>query len=81
MEALSWPSECDMDENGSKCMDDFAWHEGICLGSDKIDKNPRQCSLAKLMLNSMWGKFGQRDNLMYVKEFTDPHPFFSVHGF
>ena len=28
-----------------------------------------------MMLNSMWGKFGQRQNKMQVREFTDPQAF------
>ena len=37
----------------------------------KLETNKGQRSLAKLMLNSMWGKFGQRTNKIQVCEFTD----------
>ena len=40
-----------------------------------IRKNPGQRALAKLMLNSMWGKFGQQTNKTQVKEFIDPPDF------
>ena len=33
--------------------------------------------MAKMMLNSMWGKFGQRQNKMQVEEFGDPKKFHS----
>lgn len=33
-------------------------HEGIQFDYDKAQKNPELCSLAKLILNSFWGKFG-----------------------
>ena len=32
-------------------------------------------TLAKMMLNSMWGKFGQRLNKTRVQEFDDPQAF------
>ena len=40
----------------------------------KIAKNPGLCSLAKLMVNLLWGKFGQRDNLIQVKTFSTRIP-------
>lgn len=35
-------------------------------------------ALAKLMLNSFWGKFGQRNNLAKVTFFKEPAPFFNL---
>ena len=40
-----------------------------------MEKNNGQWALAKLMLNSTWGKFGQRTDKIQVKEFTDPQSF------
>ncbi|KAL6420497.1 hypothetical protein ACFW04_013832 [Cataglyphis niger] len=37
--------------------------EGIVLGKRNIVRNPGLRSVAKLCLNSFWGKFGQRSNL------------------
>ena len=50
-------------------------HEGIQLEYDKIEENKGLCTLAKMMLNSMWGKFGQRLNKTQVKAFDDPRAF------
>jgi len=50
-------------------------HEGIQLEYDNIKKNPGLRTLAKMMLNSMWGKIGQRLNKTQVQEFDDPQPF------
>lgn len=36
--------------------------EGIRLNPNNIEYNPGLCSLAKLLLNSFWRKFGQRMN-------------------
>ena len=41
----------------------------------QIKKNPGLRTLAKMMLNSMWGKFGQRLNKTRVQEFDDPQTF------
>ena len=50
-------------------------HEGIQLEHDKIEENKGLRTLAKMMLNSMWGKFGQRLNKTQVQEFDDPQTF------
>lgn len=44
-------------------IDMYEEREGIRLDPDKIEVNPGLRSLAKLLLNSFWGKFGQRLNL------------------
>ena len=50
-------------------LDDYRDKEGIKLDPEKMEKNPRLCTLAKMMLKSMWSKFGQRTNKMQVREF------------
>ena len=37
--------------------------EGIVLDRNNIVRNPGLCSVAKLCLNSFWGKVGQQTNL------------------
>ena len=58
-----------------KYIHDYYEKEGIQLEYDQIKKNPGLRTLAKLMLNSMWGKFGQRLNKTRVQEFDDPQTF------
>lgn len=41
--------------------------EGIPLDPNNIRRNPGRRSIAKLMLNSFWGKLGQRANLEQAK--------------
>lgn len=48
------------DEEKQAYIDDYKMHEGVTLDPTKIEKNPGKYSLAKLYLNSLWGKFGQR---------------------
>jgi len=77
-EASGWPSWVGDDETKrQKYLRDYYEHEGIQLEYDNIKKNPGLRTLAKIMLNSMWGKFGQRLNKTQVQEFDDPQAFHS----
>ena len=72
-EASGWPKGCDTEERRQTYIENFRTHEGVVdLEYHKIKHNPGLRSLAKMMLNSMWGKFGQRPNKTQVKEFIDP---------
>ena len=42
---------------------------------DKSEHNPGLRALAKMVLNSMWGKFGQRLNKTQVETCDDPQAF------
>ena len=71
-EASGWPPHVQNDEMlKEQHIRDYENHEGICLERDNIEKNPGLRTLAKMMLNSMWGKFGQRTDKTQVKEFND----------
>ncbi|XP_054259601.1 uncharacterized protein LOC128984320 [Macrosteles quadrilineatus] len=61
-EASGYPEWCKTEEDKNKYIADYLGHEGIKLEKEKIVKNGGLRSLAKLMLNSFWGKFGQREN-------------------
>ena len=50
--------------------------EGIRLIYNNIQKNPGMRALAKLMLNSFWGKFGQRSNMGQVDIVDDSSIYF-----
>ncbi|XP_038047525.1 uncharacterized protein LOC119721520 [Patiria miniata] len=73
-EASDWPSWCQSDEQKHQYIQQYLDKEGIHLEWDKIKKNPGLRAIAKLMLNSFWGKFGQRPNMSkttYVKDPTE----------
>ena len=74
-EASGWPAGCKTQESQAQHLHDYAQREGIRLDYDHIDRNPGRHALAKMMLNSMWSKFGQRNNKMQVREFTEPQAF------
>ena len=58
-EASGWPDWVQTEEDKLKYIADYAKNEGVELDADKISKNPALRSIAKLILNSFWGKFGQ----------------------
>ena len=54
-EASGYPKECVTDEQKQHYIDEYYKHEGIRLDPEKIVYNSGLRSLAKLMLNSLWG--------------------------
>ena len=77
-EASGFPANCTTDAQRQQHVDDYQENEGIRLDMANIRKNPGRRTVAKLMLNSMWGKFGQRLDKTHVEEFTDPR---ALHAF
>ena len=57
-----WPEGCETPEQQQAHIITYYAHKGICVDSERIGKNPRLRALVKLMLNSIWGKFGERSN-------------------
>ena len=75
-EASGWPVHVGNDEiKRQKYLADYNEHEGIQLEYHKVNHNPGLRALAKMMLNSFWGKFGQRLNKTQVRQFSDPVEF------
>ena len=77
-EASGWPREGMTEEEKAEYVEDYYRREGIRLDPEKIVKNPGLRSLAKLMLNSFWGKFGQRSNQTRTTQCTKPSEFFEM---
>ncbi|XP_033114874.1 uncharacterized protein LOC117115269 [Anneissia japonica] len=70
-EASGWPEWCATENDKEKYIEEYKQIEGIHLRKENIAHNPGLRSLAKLMLNSFWGKFGQKENLpktIYTQE-------------
>ena len=74
-EASGWPKGVNTEEEKQSYIRKYFEKEGIQLEYDKIEKNPGLRTLAKMMLNSMWGKFGQRLNKTQVQTFDEPQAF------
>ncbi|KAL9952108.1 hypothetical protein ACROYT_G039315 [Oculina patagonica] len=75
-EASGWPSWVGDDvDKRVQYITQYEQKEGIKLDADKIEKNPGRRSLAKMMLNSFWGKYGQQSNKSQVEAYTSPAEF------
>ena len=61
-ESSGYPSWVQSEDDKEKYIEDYRSAEGIALGKTSISKNSGQRSLAKLKLNSMWGKWAQNQN-------------------
>ncbi len=77
-EASGWPEDCETEEEMKTYVEDFEKHENIALNPQNIRKNPGLRALSKLCLNSLWGKFAQRQNLPQVKFVQDPAEYFEL---
>ena len=61
-ESSGWPSGCETDEEQETYIAEYEKHEGILLDKEKIVVNRGRKAVAKVMLNSFWGKFGEGEN-------------------
>ena len=57
-EASRWPEGCTTPAQKQAHVYAYYAREGIHLDATKIEKNPGSRALDKMLLNSMWGKFG-----------------------
>ncbi|XP_072385963.1 uncharacterized protein [Diabrotica undecimpunctata] len=77
-QASGWPRGCESDEQKNHYIEEFFQREDVRLDFSEISENPGLRSLAKLMLNSFWGKFAQRENLPKTSIIKQPNEFFSM---
>lgn len=77
-QASGWPLNCITKEEKDQYVNDFFKIEGIQLEFSKIVKNAGLRSLAKLMLNSFWGKFGQRQNQPKTSIIRQPNELYDI---
>ena len=56
-EASGYPKGVTTEEQKQRYIEEYFEREGIRLDPDKIEYNPGLQALAKLMLNSFWGKY------------------------
>jgi len=61
-ESSGYTSWVQSEQNKAKYIEDYRRAEGIALDKVSISKNSGQCTLEKLKLNSMWGKWAQNQN-------------------
>ena len=78
IEASGWPRQCTDDEKRAQHVGLVKSREGVVIDSARAEINPGRRAVAKLMLNSFWGKFGQRDNLCQTKFIYDPKTYYDT---
>ena len=78
-EASGWPDWVDdVPQKRIEYVANYRAKEGVELDPENIAKNPGRRSLAKLMLNSFWGKYGQQSNKTQVDVFSSPADFYKL---
>ena len=75
-ESAGWPRWCQTSEQKAQYVRNYKEKEGIDLTN--VAPNPGKKQVAKLMLNSFWGKFGERTNKPKVEQITRPSELFRV---
>lgn len=75
-EASGFPANVTSEAEKAAYISDYESHEGIKL--DKIEKNPGLRSVSKICLNSLYGKFAQRNTLSKTEYFTEVQAFYNV---
>ena len=76
-ESAGWPSWCTDEEKKQQYLDQYQEREGIALDPNLVAKNAGRKATAKLMLNSFWGKFGERENKPQTETVYEPHDLYS----
>lgn len=76
-EASGYPPDAMDQETREKYIRDYHTNQGIQLDAGKIQTNSVKRQVAKLCLNSLWGKFAQRDNLLHTNIISESEEFFS----
>lgn len=75
-EASGYPPGVQSEESKQKYISEYLEQQNIQLEPGKIRFNPAKRQIAKLCLNSLWGKFGQRSNQLTSTLTRDPAEFF-----
>ncbi|XP_032067185.1 uncharacterized protein LOC116504335 [Thamnophis elegans] len=75
-EASGYPDWCRTEEDKERYVRDYEKKEGVLLRREHIEVNPAKRQIAKLFLNSLWGKFGQSTNHMTTSVVTEPEELF-----
>ena len=75
-ESAGWPRWCQTTQQKQEYLRRYQEKEGIQL--ENVAPNPGRKQVAKLMLNSFWGKFGERTNKSKVLQLKNPHELFNI---
>jgi hypothetical protein len=74
-EASGYPAWVKTEDDRDAYIQQYKEAEGISLRKERIAHNPGLRTVAKLALNSFWGKFGEKPNQTKSSYITDPVQF------
>ncbi|XP_073233328.1 uncharacterized protein [Porites lutea] len=77
-EASSWPKNGTTEAAKSEYINAYYDREGVQLEPAKVAKNGGRKQVAKLMLNSFWGKFGEKPNKTQTFTVTSPAELYAI---
>ena len=77
-EASGFPLWVKTEDDEDKYIQEYFDNQGIMMEKSKIDVNPGLRAIAKLCLNSLWGKFGQRTNMGKCEILKDKDKFYKI---
>lgn len=66
------------DAEKDRFIDEYFAHEGIRLDPSRVAYNMGLRATMKIILNSLWGKFGQRGNMVQSKICFEPSEFYKL---
>ena len=75
-ESSGYPEWYKTEADKEKFIRDYFEAEGISL--EEIEKNPGLRAIAKIMLNSLWGKLAQREKMTKTEYISDPAKYFEL---
>ena len=70
-ESSGFPDDVLTDEDKNNYIKDYYSKQGVKLDIGQIKKNKGMRAVAKLLLNSLWGRFGMQTNKMKTKLFSE----------
>lgn len=77
-ESSDFPPEVKTEEEKDRYVREYFEHEGVELRKENIAKNAGLRTISKLLLNSFYGKFGQRTNMKKCCFVSDAPTFYSM---
>ena len=77
-ECSGWPEGVNTQEEKDQYIREYYEAEGIHLDPSKIEHNPGLRTVAKLCLNTLWGRFGMRPNLPRTEFIGGPAKLFEL---
>jgi G:T-mismatch repair DNA endonuclease (very short patch repair protein) len=77
-ECSGWPSWCVTQDDRDRYIQGYYDREGVKFEPAKIAKNPGLRFVSKIMLNSFWRKFGQKENASQTQIISQPADLFKL---